>query len=40
MRSRLKQEILNQSVGVEAGDEVELRRDPVMRRALEKLAGQ
>ncbi|MGO9240820.1 MAG: S41 family peptidase [Bryobacteraceae bacterium] len=40
MRSRLKQEILNQSLGVEAGDEIEVRRDPAVRRALEKLAGQ
>jgi carboxyl-terminal processing protease len=38
VRSRLKQEILNQSIGVEAGDEIEIRRDPVMRRALESLA--
>lgn len=36
--SRLKQEILNQSVGVEAGDEVEVERDPVVRRALGLLA--
>jgi carboxyl-terminal processing protease len=40
MRSRLKQEILNQSLGVEAGDEIEVRRDPLMRRALEQLAAQ
>ena len=40
IRSRLKQEIFNQSLGVEAGDEVELRRDTVVRRALDKLAGQ
>lgn len=32
--SRLKQEILNQSVGVAAGDELEVERDPVVRRAL------
>ena len=32
--SRLKQEILNQSVGVDAGDELEVERDPVVRRAL------
>lgn len=37
IRSRLKQEILNQSLGVERGDEVELRRDPVVRRALQEL---
>lgn len=35
--SRLKQEILNQSAGVEKGDEVELERDPVVRRALRLL---
>jgi carboxyl-terminal processing protease len=40
MRSRLKQEILNQSLGVEAGDEVEVRRDPLLRRALDQLAAQ
>jgi len=38
MRGRLKQEILNQSLGVEAGDEIEVRRDPAVRRALEKFA--
>ena len=34
IRSRLRQEIFNQSVGVVAGDEIELRRDPVVKRAL------
>ena len=34
VRRRLKQEILNQAVGVAAGDEVELRADPVVLRAL------
>lgn len=38
MRVRLKQEILNQSLGVEAGDEIEVNRDPAVRRALEKFA--
>jgi carboxyl-terminal processing protease len=38
IRARLLQEILNQAVGVEAGDEIELRRDPVVRRALRLLA--
>ena len=28
------------AVGVEAGDEIEVRRDPLMRRALEQLAAQ
>ncbi len=38
MRYRLKQEILNQSLGVEAGDEIEIRHDPAVRRALQKFA--
>jgi len=38
IQSRLKQEILNQAVSVEKGDEVEVRRDPVVRRALAELA--
>jgi carboxyl-terminal processing protease len=38
MRGRLKQEIFNQSLGVEAGDEIEVRRDPTVRRALQKFA--
>lgn len=37
LRRRLKQEILNQAVGVAAGDEVELRADPVVRRAVSLL---
>lgn len=37
VRRRLKQEILNLSLGVQAGDEVELRADPVVRRALSYL---
>jgi carboxyl-terminal processing protease len=36
MQHRLEQEILNQAFGVEKGDEVELRNDPVVRKALEK----
>ncbi len=35
--SRLKQEVLNQAVGVHKGDEVELNRDPVVKRALRVL---
>jgi carboxyl-terminal processing protease len=35
--SRLKQEILNQAVGVAKGDEVEFRRDPVVRGGLRLL---
>ena len=38
IRMRVHQEIFNQSLGVERGDEVELRQDPVVRRALEMLA--
>ena len=36
LRSRVKQEILNQALGVEAGDEIEVRRDVAVRRALQK----
>ena len=32
--SRLNQEIVNLGVGVEKGDEIEMRRDPVVRRAI------
>ncbi|MBY0502498.1 MAG: PDZ domain-containing protein [Bryobacteraceae bacterium] len=35
IRNRLRQEILNQGVSVERGDEVELARDPLMNRALD-----
>ena len=35
--SRVKQEILNQALGVEKGDEVELKRDPVVLRAMSML---
>lgn len=38
MRNRLRQEILNQSLGVAAGDEVEVEIDPVVRRARSLLA--
>ena len=34
IRANLKQEVLNLTVGVEIGDEVELRRDPVVRAAV------
>jgi carboxyl-terminal processing protease len=37
IRMRLHQEIFNQSLGVERGDEVEFRHDPVVKRALELL---
>lgn len=39
LQSRLEQEILNQAVGVEFGDEVEMRRDPATRAALKALAA-
>ncbi len=39
VRSRLLQEIRNLAEGVSSGDEVEVRRDPVVRRALELLRG-
>jgi len=35
--TRLKAEIFNQSLGVDKGEEVELRRDPVVRAALKEL---
>ena len=34
IRARLKQEILNLTVGVDAGDEVEMRNDPQVLAAL------
>jgi carboxyl-terminal processing protease len=40
VQSRLKQEILNQSLGVAKGDEVEAQRDPVVRAAVERLLAQ
>jgi len=39
IRSRLEQEILNQALGVEKGDEVEARRDPQVLKALEVLGA-
>jgi carboxyl-terminal processing protease len=35
--SRLKQEIFNQAFGVAKGDEVEIRRDPLVKKAMELL---
>ncbi|MEJ7607504.1 MAG: S41 family peptidase, partial [Bryobacteraceae bacterium] len=37
IRNRLRQEIFNQALGVEKGDEVEAERDPVILAALAKL---
>jgi len=37
IRSRLQQDILNQSVGVDKGDEVEMKRDAQVKRALLEL---
>jgi len=39
IQSRLKQEIANLKFGVAKGDEVEMRRDPVVQRALARLGG-
>lgn len=40
VRSRLKTEIFNQSLGVEKGDEVEAERDPQILKALEVIGAQ
>jgi carboxyl-terminal processing protease len=37
VQSRLKQEIFNQALGVDKGDEVEAQRDPAVRAAIERL---
>ena len=37
LQSRLEQEILNQGVSIEKGDEVEAKRDPEVRRAIEEI---
>jgi carboxyl-terminal processing protease len=37
VQSRLEQEILNQGVSIEKGDEVEAKRDPQVRRAIEEI---
>lgn len=37
IRSRLKQEILNQGAGVEKGDEEEMQRDPAVRKAIDEM---
>lgn len=37
LRSRLKQELYNQALGVEKGDEVEAQRDPQVQRAVDEL---
>lgn len=39
VQSRLKQEIFNQALGVAKGDEVEARRDPAVRSAIDRLIG-
>lgn len=39
IRSRLQQEIFNQAIGVEKGDEIELRRDVQVRRAWDALTN-
>lgn len=40
IRKRLKQEIFNQSLGVDKGDEVEARSDPVVRAALKTMGAE
>jgi hypothetical protein len=40
IQSRLQQEIANLKFGVEKGDEVEVRRDPVIAAALRRLTIQ
>jgi hypothetical protein len=37
IRARLHQEIFNQALGVAVGDEVEMRRDPVVQAAVQSL---
>jgi carboxyl-terminal processing protease len=37
IRNRLHQELVNQSIGVEKGDEIEARRDPQVQRAIDFL---
>jgi len=37
IQDRLKQEVFNLTLGVSKGDEVEMRRDPVVRRAIQVL---
>jgi len=39
IRARLQAEIFNQAIGVEKGDEVEARRDPVIQKAVEILGS-
>ena len=39
IRSRLRQEIFNLALGVKAGDQIEMERDPRVRKALEILTG-
>ena len=40
IRSMLKQEVLNLTLGVAAGDEVEIRRDPAVQTAIRELRGE
>jgi carboxyl-terminal processing protease len=39
IRDRVQQEIVNQALGVARGDEIELRRDPVVRAAIDALGA-
>jgi len=38
IRSKLKQEIVNPKFGVERGDQIEMQRDPLVRRAVQSLS--
>jgi carboxyl-terminal processing protease len=40
IQSKLRQEIVNLKFGVEKGDEIEMQRDPVVRRALQSISAQ
>jgi carboxyl-terminal processing protease len=39
IQSKLKQEIVNLKFGVEKGDQIEMQRDAIVRRAIESLSG-
>jgi carboxyl-terminal processing protease len=39
IQSKLKQEIINLKFGVERGDQIEMRRDPVVQRAIQSLSA-
>ena len=39
IQSKLQQEIVNLKFGVERGDQIEMQRDPVVRRAIQSLSA-